>query len=78
MIFKKKIDNIIGWNYFGSLLPGDDIKNLPSLCKDRVLFIFLILRELPMCDDMHWIIVVMLKVSDVVKGGDPEYWYTWT
>ena len=70
------IDAMVGWNRVGALSP-DTIVNLPSTCKDRVLAILLVLNVLPICDDMHWIIMSMLMVKDIVNSGKPWERTTW-
>ena len=71
------IDAMTSCNTIGALC-RKEIKTLPPPCQDRVLFILLVLWKFPICDDMHWLIMDMLKVKDVVDGGHPRDRKSWT
>jgi hypothetical protein len=73
----EELNTLLGWNALDALSPTN-IVTLPPCCKDRVLFILLIMKQVPICDDMYWYIMGMLKVRDVVNGGDPVDPSTWT
>lgn len=67
------------WNQIGGLYNEKCIHKLSISCQNRVVKLGLILGQLPICDDLHWMILNMLKVKDVVKSGNP--WNdieTWT
>jgi len=44
-----------------------DIK-FPWSYRDHVIYILMILNQLPIYNDLHWIVITMLKVKDVVKN----------
>jgi len=66
-----ELTTMVGWNKVGGLSPGKMIKNMPKSCRNRILFIIFIFHQLPICDDMYWIILSMLKVQDFVQRGAP-------
>lgn len=72
-----EIRAMTGWNEVGALCPGN-INDFPPPCKDRVLYILLTLYQLPIDDDLHWHIISMLRVRDIVDCGKPKYSSTWT
>lgn len=87
-----EINELIVWNERGALHPHNELKDLRIdfwgrvgqksetlllCCQDRRLFILLVLRHTPICDDFHWWIVGMLKVKDVVWSRDPRNVNTW-
>ena len=70
------IYQMLRWNSIG--VSHEQIETFPPSCKDRVLFILLILWQLPICDYMLWTIMCMLKVRDFVEDGDAWDRSTWT
>jgi len=77
-IIQSEIESIIGWNKIGGLVRGEDIKKFPLQCKGRIQYLLLLIKELPICDDIYWNIMSMLKVKDIVKSGNPMQMHTWT
>merc|ERR1712032_593068 len=73
---RKKINKILHWNHVGRLSPLI-IADLPLVCKERVILLFLILSKLFFCRKLHENVINMLKVSDFVKDGDPNDRATW-
>jgi len=69
MKMRKRLHELTSWNRLGSICPTN-ISELPLTCKDYFLLILMIMNDLPICDDMHWIIISMLKVWDIVNNGD--------
>merc|ERR1711862_212487 len=66
------IDTLLGWKHMEPLSPSK-IKRLKPPCQNRVMVILLILNQLPICDHLHWNIMTMLKVRDVVSVARPYY-----
>ena len=73
---EEEIDVRTEWNRVGEL-SIDKITDLTSTCKYRLLTLILILNTLPICEDMHWVIMGMLKVKDIVDNGNPHDKTTW-
>lgn len=67
-----EIDVLIQWNRMGALA-HDSFFSLPPVCQNHVLVILLSLKQLSIADDLHWHIMSLLKVRDVVDvvGSDP-------
>lgn len=73
---QRDIQLLTGWNQIGGLKYKRRMV-LHGSCKERVLWILCLLDQLPICQDLHWIIMEMLRVRDVVDSGDPMDSDTW-
>jgi len=69
---QREVNNICGWNEVGCL-SFNKVGNmdLNDSVLRRVVHILLILNEVNICNHLHWIILELLKVKDVVEIGDP-------
>lgn len=66
---EEEIEIMTRWNRVGALCPNK-LMILPQFCKDRFVFILLILTELPISEYVHGNILRMLKVRDIVEDGN--------
>lgn len=71
------IDWITGWNSIGNIRGGDILNNLPLSCRDRIVVIVVVLKGFMHQNRLHWIVLNMLQVKNVVKIGYPEYNIDW-
>merc|ERR1712037_1023587 len=73
----KELSNICKWNTWGNIEHDVMREKLPLCCQDKIIYIFWILADLDICDDLYWNIVRFLEVKDVVSNGDPRDKNTW-
>lgn len=81
---QKHIDKLTYWNEWGALGPHNEVKycgyntqTLPQVCQDFKVFLLLVLRQIPICDDLHWLIISMIRVKDLVRSGHPGNVKSW-
>lgn len=61
---QQEITDITYWNWkevFG------EKESFPWSYRDHLVYILMLFNDLPICSDLHWMILNMLKVKDVVK-----------
>ena len=75
---QREINTVICWNRIGPLSNGKVIQKLTPPCKDRVIYILLLLSQVSLCHDFNWIIMNLLQVRDVVMIGNPRNISSWT
>merc|ERR1739845_26876 len=65
-IIQKEIDQVTCWNKIGKISHIHKIK-IPWTYRDSIHYIFMILNELPICTDLCWLIISMLRVRYVTS-----------
>merc|ERR1712232_239816 len=68
---QQEINLHVHWNEVGSLGNLKEIQKLSNKCQETFCILMLILNELEISQDLHWGVVGMLRVKDVVKSGHP-------
>jgi len=74
---QQEINLHVHWNEIGSLGDLQKIQKLPNKCRETFSILLLILYELGISQDLHWSVVGMLRVKDIVKSGHPENSKSW-